>query len=103
MRCQACRKLLTNATSKKYGLGPTCLKRAVKAGTAPMEALTELTAEQRSKKRAIVTKPVEQLKRTCTKTPDLFDQLRTAAMDDLNKAVTVCESVGIKVNWSIEQ
>jgi hypothetical protein len=102
MFCQACRRPLTNETSQKYRLGPVCLRKAVKAGTAPIEALTELTAEQRGKKR-IVTKQAEQLKRTCTKTPDLFEQLRAAALDDLSKAVSVCESVGIKVNWSIEQ
>jgi len=103
MHCLACRRPLTSPASIKYQLGPVCLRKAVKAGTAPLEALTELTAEQRGKKRSNVTKQSEQLKRTCTKTPDLFDQLRAAAMDDLSKAVTVCESVGIKVNWSIEQ
>jgi len=102
MLCLACRRPLTNETSRKYQLGPVCLRKAVKAGTAPLQALTELVSEQRSKKR-IITKPAEQLKHTCTNTPDLFDQLRTAALDDLIKAVTVCESVGIKIIWSFQE
>lgn len=99
MFCLACRRPLTNETSRKYQLGPVCLRKAVKAGTAPIEALTELTAEQRGKKRRIANKPAPIREHN---TMDLFDQLKAAAMDDLSRAVIACESVGIKVNWSIE-
>ena len=98
MRCQACRRPLSNPVSKQYGFGPDCLRKAVKAGTAPLEALTELTEHQRSKKRRInqpAPKPENH-------TMDLFDQLRAAALDDLSQAVTACASVGINIKWSIE-
>ena len=99
MQCQACRRPLTNAVSVKFGFGPDCLRRAVKAGTAPIEALTELTEWKRSKKRQPITKsePIRD-----NETMDLFEQLRAAALDDLSKAVTACGIVGIRVTWSIE-
>ena len=34
---------------------------------------------------------------------DLFEQLKAAALDDLNKAVTACQSVGIPVTLNIEE
>lgn len=100
MHCQACRRPLTNPVSLQYGMGPDCLRRAVKAGAAPIEALTELTEWRRSKKRQPITEsaPIRD-----DKTMDLFEQLRAAALDDLSKAVTVCESVGIRIKWSIEE
>ena len=100
MHCQACRRPLTNPTSIKFGLGPDCLRRAVKAGNAPIEALTELTEWRRSKKRQPITEaaPIRD-----DKTMDLFEQLRTAALDDLNKAVIVCESVGFRIKLTIEE
>ena len=99
MHCLACHRPLTSPASIKYQLGPVCLRKAVKAGTAPIEALTELVAEQRGKKRPIA-KRIEPT--TCDTTMDLFEQLRIAALDDLSKAVTACELVGIKVNWSFQ-
>lgn len=100
MHCQACRRPLTNPISIQYGMGPDCLRRAVKAGTAPIEALAELTEWKRSKKRQPATEaaPIRD-----ERTMDLFEQLRAAALDDFHKAVTVCESVGIKIIWSIEE
>lgn len=100
MRCQACRRPLTNPASIKYQLGPDCLRKAVKAGTAPLEALTELTEWRRSKKRPPITEaaPIRD-----DKTMDLFEQLREAALDDLNKALTACESIGIKIIWSLQE
>ena len=62
MRCQACRRPLTNPASVKHGLGPDCLRKAVNSGMAPIDAL-----------------------------------------DDLNKAVTACQSVGITVTLNIEE
>ena len=32
-----------------------------------------------------------------------FEQLKAAALDDLNKAVTACQSVGITVTLNIEE
>lgn len=96
MRCQACRRPLRNPVSIKHMLGPDCLKRAVQAGTAPLEALEEFTAWKKSRR-----KPVEQVKPVCMSTLDLFDALKDAALDDLRKAVTACESVGITVTIEI--
>jgi len=101
MRCRACRRPLTSEVSIRYGLGSVCLRKAVKAGTAPLEALTELTTEQReTTKRRKVRKPA--LIPDDISTPDLFDMLRIAALDDLRKAVTACASVGVVVTYTIE-
>lgn len=51
MRCQACRRPITNPVSMQHGLGPDCLRRAVRAGTAPLESLEELKHWQRTKPR----------------------------------------------------
>ena len=102
MRCVACRRPLTNPVSKRQGYGPDCLKKAVKAGTAPLEALEELAAYQRAKpKKPKASKQSAPEVIRCDKTLDLFDQLRDAALDDLNKAVSVCRSVGIEVTVTI--
>lgn len=100
MNCQACTRKLTNPVSIQYGMGPDCLRRAVKAGTAPIEALSELTEWRRSKKRQPITEaaPIRD-----DKTMDLFEQLRAAALSDLSKAVTACGTVGIKITWSIQE
>ena len=101
MRCLACRRPLTSEVSIRYGLGSVCLRRAVKAGTLGIEALTELTSEQReTTKRRKVRKPTPIPDDIST--PDLFDMLRAAALDDLRRAVTACESVGVTVNYTIE-
>lgn len=103
MRCQACRRPLTNQASIKHGLGPDCLRRAVKAGTAPLEALAELKEWQRTNKRPARKKADPATPTKCTSTADLFEQLKSAALDDLNKAVTACQSVGITVTLNIEE
>ena len=100
MHCQACRRPLTNPVSIQYQMGPDCLRRAVKAGTAPLEALAELTEYRRSKKRNPSPGPAPIRD---TQTMDLFEQLRAAALDDLSKAVTACETVGINITWSIQE
>ena len=103
MRCQACRRPLTNPASIKHQLGPDCLRRAVKAGTAPIEALAELAEWKRSKKRRQAAAAEQQPMRDAL-TMDLFDQLRAAARDDLTKAIAACESLGIRINlMSIEE
>jgi len=98
MRCLACRKLLTSEVSKRYRLGPVCLARAVANGTLPMTALTEQRAEQKATKRPKRTKPDPVAD---SRTLDLFDQLRTAAIDDLHKALAACASVGVVVTYEI--
>ena len=103
MRCQACRRPLTNPASIKHGLGPDCLRRAVKAGTAPLDALVELKAWQRTNKRTAKRNADQATQTKCSSTADLFEQLKAAALDDLNKAVTACQSVGITVTLSIEE
>lgn len=100
MRCRACRRPLSSAVSIKYQMGPDCLRKAVKAGTAPLDALTELSTEQRETKRRKVRKPAPIPDDIST--PDLFDMLRIAALDDLRKAVTACASVGVVVTYKIE-
>ena len=99
MRCQACRRPLTSPVSIKHGYGPDCLKRAVQAGTAPLEALEEFTAWKKAQPKR--TKAVEQVKRTCTNTPDLFDSLRDQAIQLLNAAAEDCRAVGVEVTIEI--
>ena len=101
MRCQACRRTLTNPASIKHQLGPDCLRKAVAAGTAPLEALEELRNWQQSRpKQPKRTKEIRPA--ACGETLDLFEQLRVAALDDLNKAADTCRSVGIAVTITIE-
>lgn len=101
-KCRACRRPLTNSASIAYGLGPDCLRKAVKAGTAPLEALEEFTVADRANKRAKRTKSGEQLKRTDTKTPDLFDNARSQAIEALRHAVAECMACGVVVTYTIE-
>ena len=99
-KCRACRLPLSSAVSLRYGFGPDCLRRAVKSGTLGIEALTELTSEQReTKKRRKAHKPAPIPE---ISTPDLFDLLRAAALDDLRQAVTACESAGVTVSYQIK-
>ena len=98
---------LSKATNQRsqhtVGYGPDCLRRAVAAGTLGIEALTELSSEQRETKRNRPkrTKCAEQLNHTDTKTLDLFDLLRSAALDDLRLAVAACASVGVVVSYHL--
>ena len=99
MRCLACKRPLSNPVSLQHGYGPDCLKRAVQAGTAPLEALEEFTAWKKAQPKR--TKAVEQVKRTCTNTPDLFDSLRDQAIQLLNAAAEDCRAVGVEVTIEI--
>jgi hypothetical protein len=101
MRCQACRRTLTNSTSLKFGLGPDCLRKAVKAGNAPLEALAELAEEKKKQPKRI--KPVAQLNRACTNTPDLFDQPRKDAIGALYDAAESARSFWVRVQLEIEE
>lgn len=102
-RCLLCKRILKNRYSIANKYGPDCLRRAVKAGTAPLEALAELKEWQRTNKRPARQKADPATPTKCTSTADLFEQLKAAALDDLNKAVTACQSVGITVTLNIEE
>ena len=81
-------------------MGPDCLRKAVKAGTLGIEALTELSSEQRETKRQRVRiKPVPVAD---IRTPDLFDHARQSAIDALQHAVAECLSLGVVVTYHIE-
>ena len=105
MRCAACRRPLTNPVSLQHGLGPDCLKKAVKAGSAPLQYLEELTTWQRQQTRQRRQKP------TVTEitaplhdalTADLFETARAEARRLLEAAATDCRSYGLKVTVTIE-
>lgn len=99
--CLSCRRELTSEVSIKWGRGPVCLRRAVAMGTLPIEAALELTSEQREttkRRKARNPAPIPD----DISTPDLFDMLRAAALDDLRRAVTACESSGIVITYQIE-
>lgn len=98
MRCLACRKLLTSEVSKRYRLGPVCLKRAVANGTLPMTALVEQRDEQKATKRPKRTKPEPVAD---SRTLDLFDHSRRLAIDALNKAAADCIACGVMVTYLI--
>ena len=98
MRCKACKRPLSNPVSLQHGYGPDCLKRAVQAGTAPLEALEEFTAWKKSQPKR---KAVEQVKPVCSNTPDLFDSLRDQAIQLLNAAAEDCRAVGLTVTIEI--
>mgnify|MGYP000680418019 CR=1 FL=1 len=101
MKCQACRKPLTNEVSKRYGFGPSCLKKAVAAGNAPLESLTEMTVFKKSAAKSRKEKQAAPERIRCESTLDLFDALKYAALDDLNNAVNACRNIGIEVTVTI--
>lgn len=86
----------------RQGIGPDCLKKAVKAGTAPLEALEELAAYQRAKPKKQKA-PKQDVPIRCDKTLDLFDALKDAALDDLHKSAETCRSFGMAVTITIEK
>lgn len=100
MHCTACRRPLTNPVSIQYGMGPDCLRRAVKAGTAPIEALTELADWKRTKKQRA---PVEPEIIRDTLTIDLFEQPRKEAIGRLYDAAEAARSFGVLVKLEIEE
>ena len=102
MHCHACRRPLRNPISIQYGLGPDCLRRAVKAGNAPLEALTELAGWKRSKKRKQPAATEISATRD-TLTMDLFAQPRKDAIGALYDAAEVARAFGIRVQLEIEE
>jgi len=101
MHCKACRRPRSNPVSIQHGYGPDCLKRAVQAGTAPMTALGEMVAWQRSRPKQ--QKQRTELKHIDTKTMDLFAKAKVAALDDMHKAAEVCRSFGLSITITIEE
>lgn len=102
MRCNACRKPLTNEVSIRYWFGPSCLKRAVAAGSAPLIALEEQAAHQRTTKKRNAAKAPMPAKRDDSIT-DMFDAPRREAISILHLAVRECEALGIRVTLKIEE
>lgn len=105
-RCRACRRPLTSPASLKHGYGPDCLKRAVRAGTAPLEALEELQAWQRStvrQRRQEATQKRQAKPAEDTQTADLFAPLRQAAVDRLKEAAAECQALGVVVTFQIHE
>ena len=100
-KCRACRRPLTSPVSIKYQMGPDCLRKAVKSGTLGIEALAELSSEQRETKKQRATRQPEPI-RTDDRTPDLFDNARREALDALRHAVAECLAVGVTVTYTIE-
>ena len=96
--CLSCRRELTSPVSIKWQRGPVCLRKAVAMGPLPIEAALELSSEQRETKRRPRIKPAPVAD---IRTPDLFDQLRDAALDDLRLAVAACALVGVTVSYQI--
>lgn len=100
MLCLACRKPLTNAVSQKHGYGPVCLRRAVKAGNAPLEALEQMAEWKRSKK----CQPAQdQPAIRDTLTLDLFEQPRKDAIGALYDAAEAARALGVRVQLEIEE
>ena len=98
MRCAACRRQLTNPVSLKHGYGPDCLKKAVAAGNAPLEALEHLTAWQRSRRAPKKTEPAKPAPASAdSQTGDLFEALKAASLKALHRAVGECQRYGINV------
>lgn len=87
----------------KHGLGPDCLRRAVKAGTAPLESLGELKDWQRTKPRPAKRKAELATNNQCSATADLFEQVRRAAIETLKAAAAECAALGVTVSLSIEE
>jgi len=102
MRCAACRRPLTNPISLRHKLGPDCLRKAVKAGNAPLEALEEFTAWKKANPKPRAVRAKAPPAATESQTADLFAALRIAALDDLHKAITACESVGLTITIEIK-
>lgn len=101
-RCKACRRSLTNEISKKYGYGPDCLKRAVEQGNAPLESLEQLKEHKRQSK-GRTRQPADHEPVRCDKTLDLFEQAKEGAMRMLKHCISECESLGMKINLTIEE
>lgn len=91
-RCRACRRPLTNPVSIREGFGPDCLRRAIAAGQAPLEAL-ETVAEMREWKRANPSGKRRQRKQeqgADAVSADMFEAMRVEAVESLQRAADEC-------------
>ena len=98
-KCRACRRPLTSAVSIRYGYGPDCLRKAVKAGNVPLEALEEFTAWKKANPKPRQAKP---LITSETHSPDLFAKLREQAIQVLHAAAEDCRAVGVTLKIEIQ-
>lgn len=103
MRCTACRRPLTNPVSIRHGYGPDCLKKAVAAGNAPLEALEQLTAWKRSQPAKKPSKAEPDMPTRDEHTADLFEAVRAGAIKALHRAAAECERYGVKVTLNFEE
>lgn len=94
--CIACRRPLTNPVSIKHGYGPDCLKRAAALGNAPLIALDELKAQERSKRKA-GKRPAPLRQPSQDGTPDLFSGLQALARKQLEEALAACLAAGLQI------
>ncbi len=99
MRCLACRRALRNPVSLKHGFGPDCLRKAVKAGNVPLEALEEFTAWKKTNPKPRQAKP---LIASENHSPDLFAKLREQAIQALHAAAEDCRAVGVTIKIEIQ-
>ena len=98
-KCRACRRPLTSEVSLKHGFGPDCLRKAVKAGNVPLEALEEFTAWKKANPKPRQAKP---LITSETHSPDLFAKLREQAIQALHAAAEDCRAVGVTLKIEIQ-
>ena len=103
MRCQACRRPLHNPVSLQYGMGPDCLRKAAKAGTAPLEALEELKAWQRTRQKPAKAKTAPAMNNQDTSTMDLFASARESAIETLKAAAEECAALGVVFELMINE
>ena len=105
MRCAACKRPLTNPVSIRHGFGPDCLRSAVKAGTAPLEALEELTSWKRNnvKQKAAKRQAAHVETPRCHQTIDLFDTARKHALTTLHAAAAELKALGVEVQITIKE
>ena len=99
MRCLACRRALRNPVSLKHGFGPDCLRKAVKAGNVPLEALEEFTAWKKANPKPRQVKPLITVE---NHSPDLFAKLREQAIQALHAAAEDCRAVGVTIKIEIQ-
>ena len=99
MRCLACRRALRNPVSLKHGFGPDCLRKAVKAGNVPLEALEEFTAWKKTNPKPRQVKPLITVE---NHSPDLFAKLREQAIQALHAAAEDCRAVGVTLKIEIQ-
>lgn len=102
-RCSACRRPLRNPVSLQYGMGPDCLRKAAKAGTAPLEALEELKAWERRKPKQAKAKSAQATTNNDTSTMDLFAGARKYAIESLRAAADECAALGVVFELMIEE